>query len=94
MPGAVWAIMIGRSVAVSRRCTTSMYPKDGEVDMSTIPNTQITCILQKKISVSRLFYRKKSVFLNSLFTIHVHVVYLRFVAEKTFVNVHYHTWTS
>ena len=74
--------MMGRSVAAFRCCTTSMYPKDGEVDLLCCGTTPI--ILQKQ----------KSVFLNSLLTIHVHVVYLRFVAEKIFVNVHYHTWTS
>ena len=79
MPGAMCAIMMGRSVAASCRFTTSMYPKDGEDDVSTIPNTQICCIVGRPDCSTET----KPVFLNSFFNIHVHVVYLRFVTVCT-----------
>ena len=38
-PGAVWACMMGSNVAASRRCTTSIYPSAGWLEVSTMPNT-------------------------------------------------------
>ena len=67
--------MMGRSVAAFRCCTTSMYPKDGEVDLLCCGTTPI--ILQKQ----------KSVFLNSLLTIHVHVVYTLGLWRKRFSSM-------
>ena len=39
VPGAVWARMIGNKVVASRAGTISMYPRPGDCDVSTMPNT-------------------------------------------------------